>query len=141
MAHSTIKKWLLLIVLLFAFGEVYAATRVPELGLTIPVKWERVKDGDTLVAYVELRFAVRLKDIDAPEKRTPEGMISTEKMKEKAEGKDGYVHVPLVDLGKMFSHERVVANGWVDRTNLQDWAVENGYAVRELDIKKWVDTP
>ncbi len=69
-----------------------AATQAPELDVEVEIL--RVVDGDTVVAVVKEalrseykwlqgeRVRVRLADINAPEKGTPEGEAATERLKE-----------------------------------------------------------
>jgi len=90
-----------------------------------------VYDGDTIRVSIDLGFdihlvnvSVRLYGIDAPELGTDDGKESREKLAEKIGKKARLVSEPKRD-----KYGRILATIYLGEENLNEWMVEQGYAV------------
>jgi micrococcal nuclease len=112
---------------------------------------ERVVDGDTIDANIDLGFdvctkqRVRLLGIDTPESRTRDleekkfGLLSKKKLKEwclkavASENDDVEIELRCPEADSRGKFGRVLAEVWVSEdgvwTNVNKWLVENNYAV------------
>lgn len=103
----------------------------------------KVTDGDSIYCNFDMGFGikfddqrVRLADIDAPETKGEErelGLISSNILTELILGKDVYIETVLNTKyrEKKGKWGRWLAIIWlVDGTNVNQWLVDNGYAVK-----------
>jgi micrococcal nuclease len=96
----------------------------------------KVYDGDTVTAEVDLGFKVsftikvRLFGIDTPEIRgeeRPEGLIARDKVREMILDKEVIIRTIKDSTGKYGRYLGVIYT--LEGINLNEWLVENGYAV------------
>lgn len=92
-------------------------------------------DGDTLTVLIDQGFrdystrTLRLSRIDTPERRQPtleEGKMVGEIVNQKLAGKTFTIQTFKDKTG---SWNRYIAEVWVDGENLNNWLLDNGYAV------------
>ena len=110
---------------------------------TYKAKLDRVVDGDTVDAHIDLGFditihkRIRLAGIDTPESRTRDleekarGLAAKERLKELLE--DGKFVLKSKEVGK---YGRVLGTLFVDDLNINNTLVEEGYAVEYWGGKK-----
>ena len=110
---------------------------------TYKAKLDRVVDGDTIDAHIDLGFditihkRIRLAGIDTPESRTRDleekarGLASKDKLIELLG--DGDFILESKEVGK---YGRVLGTLLVDDVNINDTLVEEGYAVEYWGGKK-----
>ena len=110
---------------------------------TYKAKLDRVVDGDTVDAHIDLGFditihkRIRLAGIDTPESRTRDleekarGLASKDKLIELLG--DGDFILESKEVGK---YGRVLGTLLVDDVNINDTLVEEGYAVEYWGGKK-----
>lgn len=102
-----------------------------EPGLTIPVRYVRAVDGDTIEVEIRREFKVRLRDINVAERNTDEGVEATEFVDDKLlAGKDILVFIPTNNPDKLMditSFERLVGDIYIDGDKLQDLLRQAGY--------------
>lgn len=113
---------------------------VPEYGLCIGGKVERVKDGDTLVFSPDAIFIdVRLLECLAPEVKgaeKPEGLKSAANLRAICEGKHARLWIPASrKVSDITTLSRVLGHVWVDgqREHVSAQQVKAGFA-------KWADS-
>lgn len=111
----------------------------PRVGLCIPVRYSRCRDGDTVEvslpqsAYV---WAIRLLDCWCPELNKPGGREAKEFAESVLEDcEDLFLFLPIVspitNIAKILSFDRLVGELWVSPTQtLNEMLVEAGYATR-----------
>jgi len=108
----------------------------PIFGITLPVAFRRVRDGDTIVVALAspLEFPVRLRNVDCPELPTPEGRHAAAYVRQRlAKAKSLVLCLGLPDASNLFgglSFDRVVGDLWVDGSNLAEELVRKGFARR-----------
>lgn len=111
----------------------------PAPSYTFDVDSAQVIDADTIRVTVSRTFDIRIKDVDAPEKRTPEGKDAIEFVKnELKDVKEMTVVVPLNDSHKLMdinSFGRLVGEFWYDGTSLRDALINNGHVKRKNNVK------
>jgi endonuclease YncB( thermonuclease family) len=99
----------------------------------------KVYDGDTITIAAKLlhfdnspvyRFSVRLRGIDSPEMKTkfPIEKILADKSQKALSQFILHQIVYLTDVG-MDKYGRILANVYLDKVNISQWMLENGYAV------------
>ena len=110
---------------------------------TYKAKLDRVVDGDTVDAYIDLGFdisvhkRIRLAGIDSPESRTRDleekqrGLASKERLTNLL--KDGEFTLESKEVGK---YGRVLGVLLIDDLNINKTLVEEGYAVEYWGGKK-----
>ena len=110
---------------------------------TYKAKLDRVVDGDTVDAHIDLGFdisvhkRIRLAGIDSPESRTRDleekakGLASKDRLTDLL--KDGEFILESKEVGK---YGRVLGVLKVDETNINETLVEEGYAVEYWGGKK-----
>ena len=102
-----------------------------EPGLTLPVEYVRAVDGDTIEVEIRRTFKLRLRDINAPEKNTDEGVEATEFVDGVlCDGDSILVFIPTNSPDKLMditSFERIIGDIYVDEELLQDLLREQGY--------------
>ena len=110
---------------------------------TYKAKLDRIIDGDTVDAVIDLGFDVsvhkriRLAGIDTPESRTRDlkekerGLASKARLEEMLEG--GEFVLESKEVGK---YGRVLGTLFVDEKNINQTLVEEGYAVEYFGGKK-----
>ena len=110
---------------------------------TYKAKLDRVVDGDTIDAHIDLGFditihkRIRLAGIDSPESRTRD-------LEEKAKGlasKDKLVELLgegdfILESKEVGKYGRVLGNLIVENVNINDTLVEEGFAVEYWGGKK-----
>lgn len=92
------------------------SSQVPETGRCFKAKVIDVHDGDTITVEERVIYRIRLKDVWAPELKTPDGPAArTELMKRLGKG-EVTVFIPLIDQtpGKSQTFDRVVGTIYVD---------------------------
>jgi len=110
----------------------------PPFGITIPVIYSRVRDGDTIevkMAHSGFIFAVRLLDCWCPPKNTKDGAKATavaDKLLQRANPVDLALYIPFNGTLHPFEHltfDRVLAHVFIseDRT-LGEALIEKGLA-------------
>ena len=113
----------------------------PPIGLHIPVRYSRCRDGDTVEVSTRHSvrvWAIRLLDCWCAESNTEEGRGAKEFAESVLENcEDLTLFVPLTDVGPnllrdLLSFDRMLGVLWVSETQtLNDMLVEAGYATRE----------
>jgi micrococcal nuclease len=101
----------------------------------------RVIDGDTIDVDLDLGFdvwlrkqRVRLYGIDTPESRTSDaeekkyGTLSKEKLKDFCKA-DSWVTIETHVGDEKGKFGRILANIWLEETNINQWLIDNKYAV------------
>jgi len=122
-----ISKYLLLLFCLFACNN---PTKIPD---TFNAKVIGVKDGDTIEVLKDNRpIAVRLADIDCPEKSQPFGSNAKKFTSDFCFGKE----VTVISKGKYDRYKRLIATITIDSISLNKQLVINGYA---WHFKKYSD--
>ena len=102
----------------------------------------RVIDADTLHIEADCGFfssmtvPVRLRGVNAPELNTPEGRAARDAVRGLVEGKP-LILTPYRDrqsfarwIGDVLYYQAPVADKWASWSNLADWLVSQGHAVR-----------
>lgn len=100
---------------------------------------DRVLDGDTIEVTVTRRLRVRLLDCWAPEVKgveKPQGLKSSQHLKEIALGVNGTLFIPTEDarnMGDILTLGRVLGHVWIDGSDLSlsELQVQSGHATRE----------
>lgn len=112
----------------------------PAPQVVLPCYVVRVIDGDTVVVRVQFQFNVRLLDCWAPEKHTTSidgekarGLASAEALRAIAEGKPGFVAVPMPSdpsdsLASVFTLGRVLGHVHVGGSNIAELQRKAGHA-------------
>jgi endonuclease YncB( thermonuclease family) len=109
----------------------------PPLGLYLPCRLTRVKDGDTIEVRIpgtRWPWAIRLIGVDAPKATTPEGKEAKEFVeKTLADADDLAVWIPapkkIGNLLENLSFERIIGDIWVGtQTRLSRLLLWRGYA-------------
>ena len=113
----------------------------PDTGLCVPVRIERILDGDTIEVAVKdssYRWKIRVIDCWAPELSTPEGRAAQEAaIKLAGSAKTVHVHLPLPKrpsnlLGSLITFDRLLGHVWLDDTrSFATEMVAAGHATRE----------
>lgn len=110
---------------------------------TYKAKLDRIIDGDTIDAHINLGFditihkRIRLAGIDTPESRTRDleekarGLASKERLKELLEG--GEFILESKEVGK---YGRVLGTLHIDDLNINETLVQEGFAVEYWGGKK-----
>ena len=110
---------------------------------TYKAKLDRVVDGDTVDAHINLGFditihkRIRLAGIDTPESRTRDleekarGLASKDRLKELLEGGDF-----ILESKEVGKYGRVLGTLHVEDINVNDTLVEEGFAVEYWGGKK-----
>ena len=110
---------------------------------TYKAKLDRVVDGDTIDAHINLGFditihkRIRLAGIDTPESRTRDleekarGLASKDRLKELLEGGDF-----ILESKEVGKYGRVLGTLHVEDINVNDTLVEEGFAVEYWGGKK-----
>jgi micrococcal nuclease len=101
----------------------------------------RVIDGDTIDVDLDLGFdvwlrkqRVRLYGIDTPESRTSDaeekkyGTLSKNKLKDFCK-EDSWVNIETHVGDEKGKFGRILANIWLEETNVNQWLIDNKYAV------------
>lgn len=102
--------------------------------LTLPVKVERVIDGDTLEVTLVIKSHVRLLDCWAPESHDPGGPEATASLRELALHQDAMLTVPIKPgkgLSELFTFGRVLGYVNVNGTDLSQAQCAAGHATKE----------
>lgn len=102
--------------------------------IVLPVRVERVVDGDTLDVTVEIRARVRLLDCWAPEAGTETGAASTGYLQKLAESKRGWLSIPIGEgngLQSLFSFGRILGRVSVGSVDVSEEQVRAGHATKE----------
>ena len=110
---------------------------------TYKAKLDRVVDGDTVDAHIDLGFditihkRIRLAGIDTPESRTRDleekarGLASKDRLIELLDGSEFVLESK--EVGK---YGRVLGTLYIDGTNINDTLVDEGFAVEYWGGKK-----
>lgn len=102
----------------------------PAPSYTFDVDSAQVVDADTIRVTVTRTFDIRVKDVDAPEKRTPEGKDAIEFVQnELKDASELTVVIPLNDSHKLMdinSFGRLVGEFWYDGKSLKDSLINSG---------------
>jgi micrococcal nuclease len=131
-------RWLAIAIV---FGASSAgANPVPDCGLfAYAAKITRVIDGDTVVADIDLGFdtwrhneRLRLAGIETPEKGAEGYEQSTEALASKVSSREVYictVKAKRSDKEVKGGFGRYLATIWKDSLNLNQWLLDEGYAI------------
>ena len=111
----------------------------PEAGvsLCLPCKVEHVRDGDTVVVSLNLKWAIRLIDCWAPEVNTKEGIDARLAAVEALQSADElFVEIPnakhVEQLLRNLTFDRIPGRLWLsDQETLGEVMVNRGHATRE----------
>lgn len=111
----------------------------PAPSYTFNVDSAQVIDADTIRVTVSRTFDIRVKDVDAPEKRTPEGKEAIEFVQnELKDASELTVVIPLNDSNKLMdinSFGRLVGEFWYDGKSLKDSLINSGHIKRKNNVK------
>lgn len=102
--------------------------------LQLPIKVERVVDGDTLDVTLTIKSRVRLLDCWAPEAKDEGGQQATDHLRELALHQHGLLTIPIEPdkgLSALFTFGRVLGRIEVNGTDLSTAQVAAGFATRE----------
>jgi len=113
----------------------------PPVGICIPVRYVRCRDGDTVEVSLpksEYVYAVRLADCWCPEMREEGGVAAKEFAESVLDNTESlHLFIPLDGVGvnilaALTTFDRVVGELWVSSTKtLNEMLIEAGYASRE----------
>lgn len=100
----------------------------PPIGITLPVKVARVRDGDTVVVQAAgLQFALRLAGVDCPELDTEKGKRAASYLQDMiAKANRISVWIPLPKVKNLFgglSFDRVVGHLFLDGIDVSEWLI------------------
>ncbi len=118
----------------------------PPHGISLPVRWKRVIDGDTLEVLLPSGrdCKIRVKGFNAPELPTQEGRYAKHALESLLEGtadepltiyiplprdKDGNGQLDLTELLAVLSFERVCAYLYAGHYRVDTWMVEHEFGV------------
>lgn len=102
--------------------------------LQLPVKVERVIDGDTVEVSLKFNAHIRLLDCWAPEMRDHGGPEAKEHLQEIALYQEGLLEIPYTPgcgPGQMFNFERLLGRVIINGLDLSQAQCAAGHATRE----------
>ncbi len=102
--------------------------------LQLPVKVERILDGDTLEVSVQIGAIIRLRDCWAPELKQPGGEEAATHLRELALYQAGLLEIeytPGGGFGQIMSFERILGRVNVNGLDLSEAQRAAGHATRE----------
>jgi len=90
----------------------------PEPSICFRATATRIIDGDTIECEIRRTIHVRLRNIDCPERNTPDGQKAKQFVEETLDGKEVIVYIPTDKHGNALmdftSFERVVGDIWFE---------------------------
>ena len=118
---------------------------------TYKIKLDRVIDGDTIDAYIDLGFKVSVKKrirfmgINTPESRTRDleqkqyGLAAKARLKELLEAADTIIVKTAIDKKARGKYGRILGTIYADDINVNEKLLEEGHAIAYFGGKKNTD--